>query len=92
MRRSCIGTGHLSGIVRLWYNGQLGDNGAARDAGSRFDANIGDSPATSYFLRTGLALSQTAGTSKQSIDVAVDSKEPCPARTFKPFGTWRIAP
>jgi hypothetical protein len=78
--------------VRLWYNGQLVDNGATRDAGSRFGATIGDSPATNYFLRTGLALSRTAGTSKQSSDVAVDSKEPCPARTFKPFGTWSMVP
>jgi hypothetical protein len=78
--------------VRLWFNGQLVDSGANRGAGSRFDATIGDNPAINYFLRTGLALSQTAGTSRQSIDVAVDSKEPCPARTFKPFGTWRIVP
>ena len=92
VRRTCVGTGHLSGIVRLWYNGQLMDSGATRDAGSRFDATIGDSPATSYFLRTGLTLSQVAGTSKQSIDVVVDGREPCPARTFKPFGTWSVVP
>ncbi len=92
VRRTCTGTGHLSGTVRLWYNGNPVDNGANRDAGSRFGATIGDSPAARFFLRTGLALSRTAGTSKQSIDVAVDSNEPCPTRTFKPFGTWSIVP
>ncbi len=90
VRRTCTGPGHLSGTVRLWYDGRLVDTGASRDAGSRFDATIGDGPATNYFLRTGLALSETPGTSKQSIDVAVDSMEPCPDRTFKPFGTWSI--
>lgn len=94
VRRTCTGTGHLSGAVRLWHNGQLVDNGANRDAGSRFNATIGDSPTTTtnYFLGTGLARSRTVGTSKQSVDVTVDSKEPCPARTFKPFGTWSIVP
>jgi uncharacterized repeat protein (TIGR03803 family) len=45
---------------------------------------------TSYFLRAGQALNETAGTSRKSVDVVVDSKEPCPTRTFKPFGTWSI--
>ena len=93
VRRTCAaGTpGHASGTVRLWYGGRRMDTGASRDAGSRFDVTIGDANA-SYFLRTGFALNKTAGNSKQSIDVAVDSKEPCATRTFKPFGTWSIVP
>jgi hypothetical protein len=78
-------------VVRLWYNGKLLDDGAARDAGSRIGVTIGEH-STSYFLRAGQALSETAGTSRKSVDVVVDSKEPCPTRTFKPFGTWTIAP
>jgi hypothetical protein len=72
VRRTCSGGGHNSGTVRLWYGGRLIDSGASRDAGSRFDATI-DGTTSDYFLRTGFAISTTAGTSKTSIDAAVNS-------------------
>lgn len=83
VRNACSGSGHNSGTARLWYNGQPIDSGTARDAGSRFDATIGGTDADE-FLRGGLALDTTAGTSKLSIDVGAGSK--CSA--FKDFGTW----
>jgi hypothetical protein len=87
VRRTCSGAGHASGVTRLWYNGQPTDSGAKRDAGSRLDA-VRDLVTVAYFLRGGFALSTTPGTSRQSIDVAVDTKETCPDRPFKSFGTW----
>jgi hypothetical protein len=87
VRRTCGGGGHASGTARLWYNGQPVDSGAQRDAGSRFGAIIGGAP-TSRFLRSGFALSAAPGTSRQAIDVSVDSKQSCTNRTFKAFGTW----
>ena len=63
VRRTCVGGGHNSGTVRLWYNGAAIDTGSTRSAGSRFDATI-DGVSTDYFLRTGLALSATAGTAQ----------------------------
>jgi hypothetical protein len=89
VRRTCFGGGHASGTLRLWYNGQPVDSGSKRDAGSRFNATI-DGATSDYFLRGGSALSNTAGSSKLSIDVPIDSKVACPARLFKPFGTWSI--
>jgi hypothetical protein len=38
--RIAVSSGHVSGTARLWYNGKAVDSGAARDAGSRFDAKI----------------------------------------------------
>ena len=87
MRRTCAGGGSASGTARLWYNGQPVDGGAQRDAGSRFGV-IGDGARTSHFLRSGFALSPAPGTSRQAIDVNVDSKQSCPNRPFKAFGTW----
>lgn len=87
VRRTCSGGGHASGVARLWYNGQPTDSGAKRDAGSRLDA-VSDLVTVGHFLRGGVALSTTSGTSRQSIDVSVDTKQPCPNRTFKSFGTW----
>ena len=80
-----------SGGARLWYNGQPIDTGNAsrRDAGSRFDATIGGTN-SNYFLRPAFALSTTAGTSREFVDVAVSDSEACPARPFTPFGTWSI--
>jgi putative Ig domain-containing protein len=80
-----------SGIARLWYNGQPIDTGSPsrRDAGSRFDATIGGTN-SNYFLRDALALSTTAGTSRQSTDLAVDNTQACPARNFGRFGTWKV--
>jgi len=91
VRRTCTGAGQLAGSVRLWYNGDAVDSGSTRDAGTRFVATIGETSLT-YFARPGQTLSTTAGTSRQPIDVAVDSKEACPARAFKPFGTWTSVP
>lgn len=88
-RRTCSGGGHNSGTPRLWYNGQPIDSGSARDAGSRFDATIG-SDTKDYFLRSGFALSPTAGTSRTFIGVFVNSSAPCPARPFTSFGTWSL--
>jgi uncharacterized repeat protein (TIGR03803 family) len=87
MRRTCVGGGHTSGITRLWYNGPPTDSGAKRDVGSRLDA-VRDLVTVGHFLRGGFALSTTPGTSRQSIDVVVDTKETCPNRPFKSVGTW----
>jgi hypothetical protein len=81
VRRTCFGGGHNSGTPRLWFNDS--------QANSRFGATIEDA-ASEFFLREGFALSTSAGTSKRSIDVPVDSKAPCPDRPFKPFGTWSL--
>jgi hypothetical protein len=79
-----------SGIETIWsgFGGVCQSNA---DAGSRFDATIGASN-SNYFLRTGFALSTTAGSARTSIDEALDSSVPCPARPFTPFGTWSITP
>jgi len=85
-RRTCFGRG-ISGAARLWYNGQPVDSGAGRDAGSRFGATIGGTT-SDEFLRSGFALSTTAGSSRTSADAFVNSSAPCPARPFTSFGTW----
>jgi uncharacterized repeat protein (TIGR03803 family) len=87
VRRTCSGAGHATGVTRLWYNGQPTDSGAKRDAGSRLDA-VSDLVTVGHFLRGGFALSTTSGTSRQSIEVSVDTKQTCPDRPFKSFGTW----
>jgi hypothetical protein len=87
-RRTCSAAiGHNSGTAMLWYNGQLVDRGAGRDAGSRFDATI-EGTTSNYFLRSGSALSTTAGSSKTATGVFVNSSAPCPSRPFTAFGTW----
>jgi hypothetical protein len=90
VRRTCFGGGHNSGTPRLWFNGQPIDSGSKRDAGSRFDATIRD-VTNNYFLRNGFALSTTPDSSRLFVDVFIDNKAACPARPFKPFGTWIIA-
>lgn len=93
VRRTCATTtGHASGVVRLWYNGQPIDSGSgsARDAGSRVAAII-DDETLNLFLRTGLALSETAGTARTFVDVPVTSAQVCPDRPYTPFGTWSEA-
>jgi hypothetical protein len=82
-RNACVGSGKNSGRARLWYNGQPIDTGATRDAGSRFDATIGGSN-SDYFLRTGFALSTTAGAAKTTIDVQAGAK----CGPYVSFGTW----
>ena len=78
-----------SGTARLWYNGQPVDTGKQKDAGSRFDATIGGTN-SNYFLRQAFTLDTAPGSSRQSIDVAVDGNTACPARPFTPFGTWSV--
>jgi virginiamycin B lyase len=90
-RRTCSAViGHNSGTARLWYNGPPVDSGAGRDAGSRFDATI-EGTTSNYFLRSGSALSTTAGSAKIFADVVVNSAVACPARPFTSFGTWSVA-
>jgi hypothetical protein len=55
VRRTCFGTGHGSGTVRLWYNGQPVDTGAGRDAGTRFGATV-DGVESNYYARANAAL------------------------------------
>ena len=69
--------------------GQPIDTGRRKDAGSRFDATIGGVN-SNYYLRPAFTLAPSAGTSRQSLDVAVNSNVACPARSFTPFGTWGI--
>ncbi len=89
VRRTCFGGGHNSGQVRLWYNGQAVDDGAGRDAGSRFDATIGGAM-TDYFLRGGFALATEAGGARLFNDKMVNSTVACPGRPFTAFGTWSL--
>jgi hypothetical protein len=92
VRRTCSGGGHASGVARLWFNGQPVDSDTGRDAGSRFAATIDAEIPTDYFLRPSFALSPEHGMAKQAVDVNVDSKQACPNREFRPFGTWSITP
>ena len=86
VRRTCSGgRAKPSGTVRLWYNGAAIDTGSTRSAGSRFDATI-DGVSTDYFLRTGLALSDTAGTPQTFVDAAVNSSQPCPGSAAHAVG------
>jgi hypothetical protein len=87
VRNACSGSGKSSGAARLWYNGQPLDSGASRDAGSRFDATIGGT-SSDDFLRSGFALSTTAGSSRTSADASVNGTATCPARPFTSFGSW----
>jgi uncharacterized repeat protein (TIGR03803 family) len=92
VRRTCEeGPSHNTGTVLLWYDGKAVDTGTRRDAASRFDASLDGNNAI-YYLRSSLNLNLTPGTSKKSIAIALDSKEECPDRTFKSFGTWSILP
>jgi len=78
-----------AGTARLWYNGQPVDTGKQKDAGSRFGATIGGTN-SNYFLRQAFTLDTAPGSSRQSIDVAVDGNTACPARPFTPFSTWSV--
>jgi hypothetical protein len=89
-RRTCTGGGHASGTVMLWYDGKAVDTGNTRDAGSRLGATY-DGKALNLALRSGLALSTTAGTTRTSTAIALTSKEPCPSRSYVPFGTWKMS-
>jgi len=91
LRRTCSGGGPGSGTVRLWYNGPPIDAGPTRDAGTRFDATI-SRYTWDYFLRSGLTLSTSAGTSRTFIDKFVNSSVPCSGagRPFTSFGTFTL--
>jgi hypothetical protein len=82
-RNACSGSSKSSGRARLWYNGAKIDTGAARNAGSRFDATIGGS-ISDYFLRANSALSKTAGSARTSVDAAVGAR----CGPFVSLGTW----
>jgi hypothetical protein len=95
VRRTCFGSGHASGGVRLWYNGPAVDSGATRGAGSLFQSPV-DETGITYYLRTGGTLSQTAGPAAAYKDVQVTSAEACSpssptTRAFTPFQTWSLA-
>ena len=87
-RRTCSGGGHASGTVVLWYDGRAIDDGTTRDAGSRFGATRGARTPTSFALRSGLALSETAGTARTSVAAFVNSTASCTGRPYVPFATW----
>lgn len=90
VRRSCSGSGHKSGSVRLWYNGQPIDTGPTRDAGSRFDARLFSRLSGDYFLREDLLLEPTPGSSRRFAEASVDRRFPCPGRPYKELGTWSL--
>jgi hypothetical protein len=82
VRRTCFGGGHNAGTARLWFNDA--------QANSSLSASFEDGT-SELFLRSGFALATSPGSGpKQTIDVNVDSKSPCPDRPFKPFGTWSL--
>ena len=87
VRRTCTPAGHAAGTVAFWYNGRSVDSGSTRDAGSRVAATVGG-VAGMLFLRSGLALNATAGAARTSTNVALNSAQVCPGRTFTPIGTW----
>ena len=90
VRRTCGPVnGHNAGVVRLWYNGAAVDDGASRDAGTRFSATIG-AGTTSYFARLASVLDDVAGATRSSADVLVQSTAACPSRPFNPLGTWTM--
>ena len=88
-RRTCSGGGPASGTVREWYNGAAVDSGSRRDAGSRVAATIGGE-AVDLFQRSPFLLLPNDGNARSSVDAAVNSSSPCPARPFVPFGVWSI--
>jgi hypothetical protein len=85
VRNACSGSAKPSGTARLWFNGQPLDTGRKHDTGSRFNATIAGA-SSDYYLRSGLALSTTAGSSQTSVDAAVGA----PCGPFVPFGTWSL--
>jgi DNA/RNA endonuclease G (NUC1) len=88
-RRTCSGSGHNSGTVREWFNGQPIDSGASRDAGARIQLTIGGTT-SSYFLRSAFGLSTTAGSARNTVDVTVNSSQSCTARPYSLLGVWGV--
>ena len=89
VRRTCVGGGHTSGTVRFWYDGPAIDQGTTRNAGSRFAATVA-TVSSNFFMQDPAALSVTAGTVRQFVDVAVNSNAKCPARPFSSLGEWSM--
>ena len=85
VRNACSGSVKPSGTARLWFNGKPVDTGFTHDTASRFSATIGG-VSSAYYLRSGSALSTTAGASHTSVDAAVGA----PCGPFSPFGTWSL--
>jgi hypothetical protein len=81
MRITCTGGTHASGRARFYYTGQ--------GLGSHFDATF-YGVTSSYFLRDGFGLGTTPDFTPKTIDLALDSKKPCPTRPYTPLGTWSI--
>lgn len=76
VRNACTGSGHNSGVARLWYN----DAQANSRFGTTIASNIND-----WYLVTGFGLSVNPGAGpKKTIDVQSGAK--CSA--YKLFGSW----
>jgi beta-lactamase superfamily II metal-dependent hydrolase/DNA/RNA endonuclease YhcR with UshA esterase domain len=88
-RRTCFGTGHNSGTVREWFNGQPVDSGDGRDAGTRIQVTF-PAATSAYFLRAPFTLATVAGNARQSADITVNSNIACPSRPYTTFGTWSV--
>jgi hypothetical protein len=77
VRNACTGSGHNSGVARLWFNDAA--------ANSRFRATV-DAPAD-YYLRDGSALATTAGPGpRRTVDVQAGAR----CNAFKTFSTWTV--
>jgi hypothetical protein len=85
VRTACVGSRHVSGTARLWFNGRAVDTGAARDAGSRVGVTIGG-VARPYFMRTGDALDTTAGSARAFVTMSAGRT----CSPFKSFGSWTV--
>ncbi len=76
VRNACVGSGHNSGVARLWFDDSTANSG--------FGATIAGSSST-YYLRDASALATTVGSGpKKTIDVQAGAK----CSSFKPFATW----
>lgn len=78
VRNACAGSGHNSGVARLWY----GDSAA----NSRINTSF-LSGSTNYLLLNNFILGASSGLTKKKIDVQSGAK----CSDFKPFGTWVIS-
>ena len=85
VRNACTGSGQPSGTIRLWYNGTGLPTGLGHGADSHVDINV-EGSTSSYFLRSGLALDTTTGSSREW--AAAEVGEPC--GPWVPFGTWSV--
>lgn len=82
VRNTCSGSTHNSGTARFWFNDA--------QANSAFGATIGGGT-SNYYLRNGFALATTPGPGpKSTLEVLVNSAQPCPGRPFTTVGTWSV--